>query len=368
MRPRILFILHLPPPVHGAAVVGKSIQDSECINSEFDCKYINLTVAKSLEDIGRFKPGKIIKAFLLKKEVSRALNSFKPDLVYITPNANGIAFFKEYLLVQSIKRKGFKVVAHYHNKGVSSKQDNFIYNFLYRRFFKNIKVILLSERLIKDVEKYVDRNNILICPNGIREPSIVNNDNTIKSSIPQLLFLSNMLISKGVIVLLDALDILKQKGELFHCDFIGGETAEIDREIFSQEIIARHLQDCVQYHGKQVGDSKEQILSKTDIFIFPTSYKNETFGLVLLEAMQHSIPCITTDEGGIPDIVKDGINGLIVKKNNAEDLAEKISILLNDKAKREKMGAEGYKRYKEFFTYEIFENNLISILKECCGI
>ena len=48
-----LFILHLPPPVHGAAMVGKYIHDSELINSEYDCHYINLAIASSLEDIGK---------------------------------------------------------------------------------------------------------------------------------------------------------------------------------------------------------------------------------------------------------------------------------------------------------------------------
>lgn len=53
MKPTILFILHLPLPVHGAAMVGKYIHDSKLINSEFDCHYINLITAKSLQDIGR---------------------------------------------------------------------------------------------------------------------------------------------------------------------------------------------------------------------------------------------------------------------------------------------------------------------------
>ena len=52
-KSKILFILHLPPPVHGAAMVGKYIHDSELINSELDCSYINLTTASSLEDIGK---------------------------------------------------------------------------------------------------------------------------------------------------------------------------------------------------------------------------------------------------------------------------------------------------------------------------
>ena len=50
---KILFILHMPPPVHGAAMVGKYIHDSELINSQYECRYINLATATSLEDIGK---------------------------------------------------------------------------------------------------------------------------------------------------------------------------------------------------------------------------------------------------------------------------------------------------------------------------
>ena len=52
MKPKILFILHLPPPIHGAAMMGKYIQESELVNSSFDCFCINLATAGSLSDIG----------------------------------------------------------------------------------------------------------------------------------------------------------------------------------------------------------------------------------------------------------------------------------------------------------------------------
>ena len=52
-KPRILFILHLPPPIHGAAMMGKYIHDSQIINDNFNCDYINLTLAKDMHDIGK---------------------------------------------------------------------------------------------------------------------------------------------------------------------------------------------------------------------------------------------------------------------------------------------------------------------------
>lgn len=93
----------------------------------------------------------------------------KPQLVYVTPNACGGAFYKDFVVVQMLKRLGCQVVVHYHNKGVATRQNRFLDNFLYQRFFKGIKVILLSECLYDDVKKYVKREDVFVCPNGIPE-------------------------------------------------------------------------------------------------------------------------------------------------------------------------------------------------------
>ena len=132
----ILFILHLPPPIHGAAMVGKYIHDSELINNQFNSKYINLTMASGLEDIGKMDIKKLWRFVMLIYRIRKEVRLMSPDLVYITPNAKGGAFFKEFVIVQMLKSMGCKVVAHYHNKGVSTKQGQWLYNKLYKRFKK----------------------------------------------------------------------------------------------------------------------------------------------------------------------------------------------------------------------------------------
>lgn len=166
---RILFILHMPPPVHGAAMVGQYIHDSKLIHSEFDCQYINLATAAGLEDVGKFKIKKLLPFYRLLRQIRHSVQSMKPQLVYITPNAQGGPFYKDFVVVMMLKRMGCRIVAHYHNKGVASRQDRWLDNQLYRRFFKGIKVILLGETLYQDIKKYVRREDVYICPNGIPE-------------------------------------------------------------------------------------------------------------------------------------------------------------------------------------------------------
>lgn len=362
MKPRILFILHLPPPIHGAAVMGKYIQESELINSSFDCFCINLATAGSLSDIGHVSLEKLLKYLLLLRYISHVVKEIRPELVYITPNAGGKAFFKDFIVVQMLKSMGCKIIAHYHNKGVSAYQSKWIYNFLYKRFFSNLKVILLAENLYKDIAKYVKREDVYICPNGIPSSCKEEMEARRNNVIPHLLFLSNLLISKGVIVLLDALKILKEKEYTFVCQFIGGETAEINAVQFFEEVNKRELSDLVTYVGRKVREEKEAFFRQADIFVFPTYY--ETFGLVNLEAMEYKLPVISTNEGGIPDIVKDGENGLICEKQNPVSLADCIAKLLDDEELRVKMGSAGHEKFCREFTLDKFENRMRDILNQ----
>lgn len=363
---KILFILHLPPPIHGAAMVGKYIHDSKTINEQFECRYINLTTASSLEEIGKVSYGKL-KAFIhLLSTIRRQVEEFHPYLVYVTPNAKGGAFYKDFIVVQMLKIMGCRVVAHYHNKGVCIRQDRWFENLLYQRFFKGIKVILLGKSLYNDVAKYVRWEDVYICPNGIPVDKVVKEKMyRVDDKTSSLLFLSNLIESKGVLILLDALKILKDKGYSFICDFVGGETKEIDAKQFNEEVNKRSLGGFAIYQGQKYGEEKHHFLEQSDIFVLPTI--NDCFPLVLLEAMECSLPCISTSEGAIGDIIKDGITGLIVERNSVSSLSRSLEVLLNDKEKRLKMGTEGNKVFKEKFTLDIFENNICRILKSIYG-
>ena len=272
---------------------------------------------------------------------------------------------KDFVVVQMLKSLGARVVVHYHNKGVSNYQQKPLFDFCYKRFFKGVKVILLSELLYSDFSRYVARKDVEICANGIpelfaKEPAFLR-----KHKKVNILFLSNLIASKGVYVLLDALQILKKQEYAVSCTFVGGETQEISAATFAQAVAQRHLDESVVYAGSNY--TYIYCFEEADIFVFPTFYHNESFPLVNLEAMQYKLPVVSTDEGGIRDIVEDGVTGFIVPKENAAALAEKIAVLVDDERLRGKMGEAGYKRYKELFTLSIFETHFVQTLRKVCA-
>jgi glycosyltransferase involved in cell wall biosynthesis len=364
LKKKILFILHLPPPIHGATLVGQFIQQSTLINDNFECEYINLTTSKQLSNIGRVGYRKLLTCLKLYIKVFFTIIKKRHDLYYLTINSKGNGFYKDFVIVILIKIFGYKVVYHYHNKGITEGQDNWLLNLMYRFQFKNSRVILLSPLLYWDVAKYLPKEKVYYCANGIPEISGINlyliNSKRAAKAIPEMLFLSNMLKEKGVFTLLKACKLLYSKGIKFKMIFIG-EWIDINESDFNEFVIANGLQENVYYEGKKFGEEKSVYLERADIFIHPTL--NDCFPLAILEAMQYGLPVISTFEGGIPDIVSENETGYLVKKQDVKELADKLQYLIENPDVRRKMGIAAKIKFEELFRIDIFENNLIRILK-----
>ena len=363
-KKRVLFILHLPPPLHGASIMGNYIKNSQVINERFDCCFVNLGSSTDIENIGKFSIKKIQHYFRILHAVSKEIKRFKPDLVYITPNSSGLALYKDYFVLQLLKRHGLKVLAHFHNKGFKDLSGGYFMKKFLTSYFHGLKTILLSTHLYEDVESYVPPKDVYYCPNGI--PDVATQTETKQNSPIRLLFLSNMFINKGVFVLLDALKILKEKDYSFTCDMVGDETSDLDRERIITECKRRGIDKQVSFHGKKEGTEKNDFYKNADIFLFPSL--NECFSLVLLEAMQFGLPCISTDEGGLKDIIEDGVTGFLIPKHSPSSLAEKTAILIKDDNLRTKMGNRGRKRYEEKYQLPIFENRLCDIFLDMLSL
>lgn len=364
-RLRGLFIVPLPPPVHGSSAVARQIRGNENINSRMQIDYLNLSTSRDMEENGCGGWKKVFRGIVIYFQVLYRILRYRYDFCYITPAVTPMGLLKDapVMLLCRLFRK--KVILHMHGKGVSGYAARHRwYRQLFRLCFTGNRVILLSQRLYRDIALLVPENRIRICPNGLPWQDTSSQCANRFNPVPRILFLSNLLESKGVFTLLDACVHLAETQIDFECNLVGNETAEINTARIEREISARKLTGKVVYRGSRYGREKEQTFIDSDVFVFPTSYCNECFPMVLLEACLWRLPIIATAEGAIEDIVMDGQNGYIVPGNDAVAVARKLEMLLADAALRTKMGEAGFHYAAERFTEKHFEKNLLAILNE----
>lgn len=101
------------------------------------------------------------------------------------------------------------------------------------------------------------------------------------------------------------------------------------------------------------------LLQASDIFVLAST--GEAFGLVLTEAMACGVPVVGSRSGAIPEIVADGITGLLAGPRDEVSFADAIEQLARDEDLRRKMGAHGLVRVKENFSLEVDSENTLRI-------
>ncbi|SFK80606.1 Glycosyltransferase involved in cell wall bisynthesis [Porphyromonadaceae bacterium KH3CP3RA] len=359
----ILYLLHIPPPVHGYSIIGKQIRESKLINAAFRGRYINIILSRKVHVRGKAGLVKTVRFVKVGFQLLGKLIHRRPALCYYAMTTTGACFHKDILLTILLRVFRVKMVYHIHNKGIKETRKKKLNHLLYRFVFKDASVILLSRHLYHDIEPYVPEDRVYYCPNGIKdyEPSAALV--TLPENRPfNILYFSNLVEDKGVFVLLEACSILKNRGYAFQCDFIGAEGDIIENQ-FNEIVQEKDLTEQVKYLGTRHGRLKEMAFEQSDVFVLPSRY--DYFPLVILEAMQHNLPVITTCEGGIPDMVDEGRTGFLISPyNDAQALADRLERLMLDPVLRAQMGENGRIKYESEFTFPIFEQRLLNILQE----
>lgn len=358
---KITYLMQMPPPNHGAASINKVIFESEIVNAGIDKRLIRINFAKTMNQIGKYSFGKIIELIKLQWRLWKNFRSFHPDFVYFTANCVGAAFFRDLYLILFIKLCRRKLILHFHGKGIAENSCKWIYRVLYQIAFDNTYLIFLSNRLLQTELTRLNLKNIkaFFLENG---SPIVPFELIQKNNRPlKLLFLSTIMPSKGIYILLDSLVTVKKSVQDFHLDIVGEPALNNNEAEILRDYIKRHdLAAYVTWHGAVYGENKYDFFRAADLFIHPTL--NEAFGLVLIEAMQFSLPIISTKEGSIPDIILDHETGLLVEKGNSQQLSEVILLLMRDQSLRDRLGQAARERFLNKYTITHFEKKLRNIL------
>ncbi len=261
-----------------------------------------------------------------------------------------------------LKSIGLPVIATIHateigrNHGVLDRPDSiYVGEVEGRLILESTLVIVNSKHMKTELATYfpVSANKLVIVPNGILPDKLAcNSDRTAlreKYGVgdgPVILFVGRLVQEKGVQFLLQAApDILKKHPQATF--LIAGEG------YFQEELVRRSDKLGLTNNVKFLGLVNDAILSElyaiATVAAVPSTY--EPFGIVALEAMAAGVPVVTAATGGLMDIFKDSVNGIVTEPGNAEDLGAGISFLLSDSVVAESLKAAARKTVLDRYTW-----------------
>lgn len=229
------------------------------------------------------------------------------------------SFYRKRIFINIAKLFNKKIIYHIHsgefkiftekNKAKVTKTLN-----------KCDAIIALSESW-KSYFNSLGYNNVSIIPNIISYPNLKHKN---KSSIINLLFLGFLVEGKGIFDILEVFKINYERYKNKLHLYIGGNG---DSDKVVSYIRDNNLNDIVTFCGWVSGNKKNELLNNCNIYILP-SY-NEGLPISILEAMSYSMPIISTNVGGIPEIVNEK-NGILIQPGDKKALQEAIKYFLEN--------------------------------------
>jgi glycosyltransferase involved in cell wall biosynthesis len=148
---------------------------------------------------------------------------------------------------------------------------------------------------------------------------------------------------KGFDILIDACAILRDRGIEFSCDLIGGGPLE---DVLKRLANDRGVDQQVRILGPRSQDEVRRELASAQVFALACQQDAEggsdNLPTVIAEAMFAGLPCISTTIAGVPEMIEDGVNGMLVPPRNAAALADRMERLISDRGTRGPFGTSGF--------------------------
>ncbi len=178
-----------------------------------------------------------------------------------------------------------------------------------------------------------------------------------------VVFLARFVAAKGIYQLLEGFRQASLRSPNIVLIMAGdGPEAQAARDWCAR----KNLQHRVRFPGHVEGTEKAQLLMDADIFVLP-SYHGEGCPNALLEAMGAGLPVIVTPVGGIPDVVQNGVNGLVIGTRDSDAVAVAIKHLADHASLRSEMGkrnrAEAWQRYEANSVTQLLEAHYCAIVR-----
>lgn len=269
---------------------------------------------------------------LRKKTMVNYIKNCDSDVIIATRD-----IFDEWLSMYGNKETLKIGWEHNHYHGDMKYAQNIV------RVNKNLDyLVLVSDGLRKFYSKQLQKSNCKC----VYIPNIVENMPEVCSNLTKkkLISVGRLSPEKGYMDLLEIYNILHKKHPDWTLDIVG-DGPEKDKMM---EYIEKHnLGDVVTLHGYQKKDYIDNLLHEASIYLM-TSH-TESFGIVLIEAMSHGVPCIAFNSAeGANELIYSGDNGYLIKNRSFKAFVKKVEDLMESKEERKRIGKAGLKCSKNY--------------------
>lgn len=222
-------------------------------------------------------------------------------------------------------------------------------------------LISVSGICLKSVKERISGKQELYIHNGVKKPLEILKSNDTKEKI-QVSIVGSFSERKGQIEFLDVIKLVINEYERVVFKFYGENETKDSGYLskFTNLVAQKNLQDFVIINGFC---TQEEIYSQTDVLCVPSLF-SESFGLVCIEAMGRGIPVIVNNVGGLPEVVNNGFDGLVVNKGTNEDFSNKILQIIKDDILRKQISENAKNSFSEKYTAEYMCQQYYSIFNK----
>lgn len=191
-------------------------------------------------------------------------------------------------------------------------------------------------------------------------PDLYNKISNSKAQVfPYCLMLSTFHESKGFDFLFRAFRIVHSKLPFYKLR-IYGDGSRFQKKIILDLITKYNLQSCISVYD--FTSDVANLIFNSDVVLIP-SQKYEAFGYTIIEAMSLSKPFISTNVGGMPEVISNSNSGFICDKNSPDDFARNILDIVNNPKLAKKMGNNGRRYYLRKYSAQVMANKYRRLLK-----
>lgn len=218
-------------------------------------------------------------------------------------------------------------------------------------------VIALSEDMKRQIKEKYPRE-IIVIPNGLNFNEFSNSNKidfkkefNIKNDKKIIIYVGRLHPVKGLEYLIEAMKLIQETYPNSVLLLVGSDHG--NKKNLEALIQKNNLKEKIFFTGIVPHEKIPAYLNNSHIFVLPSL--SEGFPNVILEAMASGLPIVATRVGGIPEIIENEVNGFLVKPKDAKEIADKISLLLNDGLLRKSISLKNKKKAKLFSWEKVSE-------------